>query len=44
MIRNAKNGINTGGLWSAGKSVSSTSLESRLMLPIRLPSTGTEIA
>ena len=36
MIRNVKNGINTGGLWSAGKSVSPTSLELRLMLPIKL--------
>ena len=41
MIRNAKNGMSTGGRSCGGKSVKPTSLEVKLMLPIRLPRTGT---
>src|ERR1700682_1460478 len=40
MILNVKNGIITGGRSGGGKSVNPTSLEVKLMLPIRLPRTG----
>jgi hypothetical protein len=44
MIRNAKNGISTGGRSWGGKSVRPTSFEFRLMLPIKLPRKGIVIA
>src|SRR5258708_2500343 len=44
MIRKAKNGMSTGGRSWGGKSVNPTSLEVKLMLAIRLPRTGIEIA
>src|SRR5260370_39566011 len=44
MIRNAKNGMSTGGRSWGGKLVRPTSLEVKLKLAIRLPSTGTVIA
>ena len=43
MIRNAKNGIATGGRSCTGKSASPTSFEAKLMLPMRLPRIGTLI-
>jgi len=44
MMRKAKNGMIIGGRSAKGKSVSPTSFESKLMLPIRLPRTGRLIA
>jgi hypothetical protein len=44
MILNVKNGMITGGLSCGGKSVKPTSFAVRLILPIRLPKTGIEIA
>ena len=40
MIRKAKNGMSTGGRSDRGKSVRPTSLDVKLMLPIRLPRIG----
>ena len=42
MMRKAKNGIATGGRSARGKSSKPTSFELKLMLPMTLPSTGTE--
>src|SRR6266404_8622144 len=44
MMRKVKNVMRTGGQSCRGKLVSPTSLESKLMLPIRLPRMGIEIA
>src|ERR1700736_6657253 len=44
MMRKVKNGISSGGQSCRGKLVTPTSLEQKLILPIRLPRTGIEIA
>ena len=43
MILNVKNGMITGGRSCGGKSVNPTSLDVKLMLPMRLPRTGIAI-